>query len=51
MRTLLMAGVALTVSLIGPVAVADATAGRAALDRIDRPQVCGPAAASPQPRC
>ncbi len=43
MRTLLMAGVALTVSLIGPVAVADATAERAMLDRIERPQVCGPA--------
>jgi hypothetical protein len=43
MRTILMAGVALTVSLIGPAAVADATAERAALDRIERPQVCGPA--------
>ena len=43
MRTVLMAGVALTVSLIGPVAVADATSERAALDRIERPQVCGPA--------
>ncbi|MDP3800588.1 hypothetical protein [Brevundimonas sp.] len=43
MRTILMAGVALTVALIGPAAVADATAERAALDRIERPQVCGPA--------
>ena len=43
MRTILMAGVALTVSLIGPAAVADATAERAMLDRIERPQVCGPA--------
>ena len=44
MRTILLAGVALGVSLIGPAAVADATAERAALDRIERPQVCGPAA-------
>jgi hypothetical protein len=43
MRTLLMAGVALSVSMFGPAAVADATADRAALDRIERPQVCGPA--------
>lgn len=43
MRTILMAGIALTVSLIGPAAVADATAERAMLDRIERPQVCGPA--------
>ena len=43
MRTLLMAGVALTVTLVGPAAVADATAERAMLDRIERPQVCGPA--------
>lgn len=43
MRTILLAGAALTVSLIGPAAVADATAERAALDRIERPQVCGPA--------
>ena len=43
MRTVLMAGVALTASLIGPAGVADATAERAALDRIERPQVCGPA--------
>ena len=43
MRSILLAGVALTVSLIGPVAVADATAERAMLDRIERPQVCGPA--------
>ena len=43
MRTILLAGVALGVSLFGPAAVADATAERAALDRIERPQVCGPA--------
>ncbi|WP_298097596.1 hypothetical protein [Brevundimonas sp.] len=43
MRSILLAGVALTVSLIGPAAVADATAERAMLDRIERPQVCGPA--------
>ena len=43
MRNILMAGAALTVSLIAPAAVADATAERAALDRIERPQVCGPA--------
>jgi len=43
MRTILLGGVALAVSLIGPAAVADATAERAALDRIERPQVCGPA--------
>lgn len=43
MRSILLAGAALTVSLIGPAAVADATAERAMLDRIERPQVCGPA--------
>lgn len=43
MRTVLLAGAALTVSLFGPAAVADATAERAALDRVERPQVCGPA--------
>lgn len=43
MRAVLMAGVALTVSLAGPAAVADATAERAARDRVERPQVCGPA--------
>lgn len=43
MRTILMAGVAMTAALIGPAAVADATSERAALDRIERPQVCGPA--------
>ncbi|TAJ55525.1 hypothetical protein [Brevundimonas sp.] len=43
MRSLLMAGVVLTAVLIGPAAVADATAERAMLDRIERPQVCGPA--------
>lgn len=43
MRTILLAGAALTVSFTGPAAVADATAERAMLDRIERPQVCGPA--------
>lgn len=43
MRSLLMAGVALAAVLIGPAAVADATTERAMLDRIGRPQVCGPA--------
>lgn len=43
MRRLLMAGVALTAVLIGPAAVADATADRAVRDLIERPQVCGPA--------
>lgn len=43
MRTILMAGVAMTAALIGPAAVADATSERAALNRIERPQVCGPA--------
>ena len=43
MRTFVLAGAALAVSLIGPAAVADATAERAMLDRIERPQVCGPA--------
>lgn len=42
MRGILMAGVALGAALIGPAAVADATAERAALDLIERPQVCGP---------
>ncbi|MDP3657098.1 MAG: hypothetical protein Q8R45_09065 [Brevundimonas sp.] len=40
MRTLLLAGVALAATMVGPAAVADATAVR---DLIDRPQVCGPA--------
>ena len=43
MRTVLMAGVAVAAALVGPAAVADATAERAVRDRIDRPQVCGPA--------
>jgi tetratricopeptide (TPR) repeat protein len=43
MRALLMAGVAVTAALVGPAAVADATADRAVRDLIDRPQVCGPA--------
>lgn len=42
MRTMLLAGVALTGVLIGPAAVADATTERSALDLIARPQVCGP---------
>ena len=43
MRTVLMAGVAVAAALVGPAAVADATAERAVRDRIERPQVCGPA--------
>ncbi|MGZ9114280.1 MAG: hypothetical protein ACXW3K_06620, partial [Brevundimonas sp.] len=43
MRTMLMAGVALTTALIGPAAVADATADSAVRALIERPQVCGPA--------
>ena len=43
MRTMLLAGVALAGILVGPAAVADATADRAVLDLIERPQVCGPA--------
>jgi tetratricopeptide (TPR) repeat protein len=46
MRTLLMACVALTVSLIGPAAVADATVERAVVDRIEQPRVCGSAEAA-----
>ncbi|RZJ87046.1 MAG: hypothetical protein EON88_23605, partial [Brevundimonas sp.] len=43
MRILLMAGVALGAIVVGPAAVADATADRAVRDLIERPQVCGPA--------
>ena len=43
MRSVLMAGVALGAALIGPAAVADATADRAVRDLIERPQACGPA--------
>jgi len=43
MRTLLTAGIALTVSLIGPAAVADATVERTGFNLIERPQICGPA--------
>lgn len=43
MRTMLLAGVALAGLLVGPAAVADATADRAVMDLIERPQVCGPA--------
>lgn len=42
MRSVLMAGVALAACLVGPAALADATAERALRDRIERPQVCGP---------
>ncbi|MGV8929085.1 MAG: hypothetical protein ACOH1E_05000 [Brevundimonas sp.] len=38
-----MAGVVLTAALIAPAAVADATAERAALDRIENPRFCDPA--------
>lgn len=41
MRTLLMAGTASISVFLAPVAVADATADRAARDLIERPQVCG----------
>ena len=44
MRSLLMCGVAMATILIGPSAVADATADRAVRDLIERPQVCGPPA-------
>lgn len=44
MRGLLMCGVAVATIMIGPSAVADATADRAVRDLIDRPQVCGPPA-------
>lgn len=43
MRTIWIAGVALTAALIGPAAVADATADNAVRDLIERPQVCGQA--------
>jgi tetratricopeptide (TPR) repeat protein len=42
MRSVLMAGAAVAASLVGPAALADATAERALRDRIERPQVCGP---------
>ena len=43
-RSVLMAAVAGAACLVGPVAVADASAERTLRDRIDRPPVCGPAA-------
>ncbi|GAA0637815.1 tetratricopeptide repeat protein [Brevundimonas lenta] len=43
MRIILLAGVAIGACMVGPAAVADATADRAARDLIERPQVCGPA--------
>lgn len=43
MRITLMAGVALGAVMLGPAAVADATADRAVRDLIERPQICGPA--------
>lgn len=43
MRTILMAGVALTAALIGPAAVADATADSAVRSLLESPQVCGQA--------
>ncbi len=45
MRSPLMCGVAAAVMMIGPSAVADATADRAIMDLIERPSVCGPPAA------
>ncbi|MDI6625903.1 MAG: hypothetical protein QME55_14320, partial [Brevundimonas sp.] len=44
MRGFLMCGVAMATILIGPSAVADATADRAVRDLIERPPVCGPPA-------
>ncbi|RZJ05455.1 MAG: hypothetical protein EON89_03845 [Brevundimonas sp.] len=41
MRTILMAGVALTAALIGPAAVADATTDSAVRSLLESPQVCG----------
>jgi tetratricopeptide (TPR) repeat protein len=46
MRGLLMCGVAMAAIMIGPSAVADATADRAVRDLIERPQVCGPPASN-----
>ena len=43
MRKMLTAGVALGAALIGPAAVADATADSAVRDLLERPQVCGQA--------
>ncbi|MEJ6790677.1 hypothetical protein BrevBR_14120 [Brevundimonas sp. BR2-1] len=43
MRTMLMSGVALTAVLIGPAAVADATADSAVRALLESPQVCGQA--------
>ncbi|HEY0598644.1 hypothetical protein [Brevundimonas sp.] len=45
MRSLLMCGVAAATVLIGPSALADATADRAVRDLIERPRICGPGAA------
>lgn len=44
MRGLLMCGVAMATIMIGPSAVADATADRTVRELIERPQVCGPPA-------
>ena len=44
MRGFLMCGVAMATIMIGPSAVADATADRAVRDLVERPPVCGPAA-------
>ena len=46
MRGLLMCGVAAATVLIGPSALADATADRAARDLIERPRICGPGGAA-----
>ena len=43
MRPILLAGVALTAIMIGPAAVADATADRAIRDLIENPSICGDA--------
>ena len=43
MRPILLAGVALAAIMVGPVAVADATADRAVRDLIENPSICGDA--------
>jgi len=46
MRSLLTCGVAAVALMVAPSAVADATADRAMMDLIERPQVCGPGGAA-----
>jgi len=45
MRSLLMCGAAAATVLIGPSALADATADRPVMDLIERPRICGPGGA------